>query len=140
MSDIPIQRMTHQRRVILEELGKVKTHPTADEIYQMVRRHLPHISLGTVYRNLDVLSRSGVVLKLATSGAQARFDATTGTHYHIQCTDCGRMDDLEALPEGFMFKHPPALPCEAGGYELSQFRVDFVGVCPNCRKQKESRE
>ena len=57
-------RMTRQREVILEELRKVNTHPSADEIYEMVRKRLPRISLGTVYRNLEILSKSGDIKKL----------------------------------------------------------------------------
>ena len=54
-------RMTRQRRVILEELCKVDTHPSADEVYVMVRKRLPRISLGTVYRNLEILTQSGEI-------------------------------------------------------------------------------
>jgi Fur family ferric uptake transcriptional regulator len=98
---------------------------------------MPHISLGTVYRNLDILCKNGLVLKLATNGAQARFDATTDPHYHIECMDCGRVDDLAGLPEGFQLKSPAVMPCRAGGYELMQYRIEFLGVCPGCIKAKE---
>ncbi|HKI82610.1 MAG TPA: transcriptional repressor, partial [Pseudodesulfovibrio sp.] len=57
-------RLSKQRKVILEELRKVKSHPTADEVYDMVRKIIPRISLGTVYRNLEFLSSKGLVLKL----------------------------------------------------------------------------
>ena len=56
-------RLTNQRQVILEELRKVKTHPTAGELYDMVRVRLPRIGLGTVYRNLELLSSSGIIKK-----------------------------------------------------------------------------
>ena len=61
---MPKTRMTNQRRVILEELRKVHTHPTVDELYTIVKARMPHISLGTVYRNLDLLTETGEVLKL----------------------------------------------------------------------------
>ncbi|MCJ7604005.1 MAG: transcriptional repressor, partial [Desulfobulbaceae bacterium] len=67
-------RMTKQRQVILEELRKVKTHPTADDMYQMLRKKMPKISLGTVYRNLEILSESGIIQKLDVGGTQKRFD------------------------------------------------------------------
>ncbi|MGC8659306.1 MAG: Fur family transcriptional regulator, partial [Desulfomonilaceae bacterium] len=54
-------RQTSQRRIILEELAKLKTHPTANEVYEVVRKRLPKISLGTVYRNLELLSESGSI-------------------------------------------------------------------------------
>jgi Fur family ferric uptake transcriptional regulator len=66
--------MTRQRKVILEELRNVDTHPSADEIYEMVRKRLPHISLGTVYRNLEILSETGAIQKLELGCAQKKFD------------------------------------------------------------------
>ena len=65
-------KLTKQRKVILEELRKLKTHPSADEIYNIVRERLPRISLGTVYRNLEILSDAGVILKLDVAGSQKR--------------------------------------------------------------------
>ncbi|NNK14655.1 MAG: transcriptional repressor, partial [Desulfofustis sp.] len=82
-------RLTPQRQVILEELAKVKTHPTANEVYDMVRKRLPRIGLGTVYRNLELMADNGMILKLEVGGSQKRFDATTDLHYHIRCTGCG---------------------------------------------------
>ena len=90
MQTSPKLRMTTQRQVILEELRKLKSHPTAGELCQIVRQRLPRISLGTVYRNLEILSRSGVVLKLDVAGLEMRFDGTVDNHYHVRCLDCGR--------------------------------------------------
>lgn len=73
-------RMTRQRKIILEEVRKVNTHPSADEIYEMVRLRLPRISLGTVYRNLEILSELGKIQKLQLSGSLKRFDWNTNKH------------------------------------------------------------
>ncbi|MBU1228570.1 MAG: transcriptional repressor [Proteobacteria bacterium] len=120
-------RLSRQRETILDELRKVKTHPTADEVYDMVRKILPRISLGTVYRNLDFLSGRGVVLRLGGAGTQKRFDGNPAAHPHLRCSVCGRVDDLEwplALPE---------LPVEQSmGYSRLRCDVEFVGVCPMC--------
>ncbi len=84
----PIQyRMTRQRQVILEELRHMNTHPGADEIHEVVRRRLPRISLGTVYRNLDILCELGEIQKLEFGGTLKRFDGDPGAHYHIRCVD-----------------------------------------------------
>jgi Fe2+ or Zn2+ uptake regulation protein len=91
-------RLTPQRQVILEELAKVKTHPTANEVYDMVRKRLPRIGLGTVYRNLELMADNGMILKLEVGGSQKRFDATTNLHYHIRCTCCGKVDDMLQIP------------------------------------------
>ena len=81
----PQTRMTRQRMVILEELRKVKTHPTADELYAMVRTRMPRISLGTVYRNLDFLTESKEILKLeGFTITEARVE------YEGICEECAR--------------------------------------------------
>ena len=77
------RRKTRQRQVILEELQAVTSHPTAVELHELVRRRLPKVSLGTVYRNLDLLARMGVIEKLEHSGGEARFDANTAEHDHF---------------------------------------------------------
>lgn len=120
-------RLSRQRETILAELRKVTSHPTADELYVMVRKILPRISLGTVYRNLDFLSSRGVVLRLGGAGTQKRFDGNAAAHPHLRCAACGRVDDLE---------HPLALPElppeQSMGYSSLRCDVEFVGVCPMC--------
>jgi len=119
--------LTIRRDVILEELRKVRTHPTADEVYEMARRVMPRISLGTVYRNLEALSEQGVIQKLPTSGAPMRYDGDPVRHSHVRCTSCGRVDDIEG--DGLV-----KWPDDTGGYELSGCRIEFAGVCPACRR------
>jgi len=122
-------RMTTQRQVILEELGKLKTHPTAGELCQIVRQRLPRISLGTVYRNLDILSREGIIQKLDVGGHEMRFDGTTDTHYHLRCLECGRVADVEMeVLEGLDNSVQ-----EATGFEVLGHRLEFVGRCPECQ-------
>lgn len=118
--------MSRQRQAILEELQKVKTHPTADEVYEAARLRIPRISLATVYRNLEILAEEGMIQKLQVSGAQMRFDGNSDEHCHIRCTRCGRVDDIE----GGLVNWPQ----NTGGYELSGCRVEFAGLCPACRR------
>lgn len=128
-------RMTEQRQVILEELRKVKTHPTGDEVYEMVRKRLPRISMGTVYRNLDVLSESGMLRKL-DFGPQMRFDADLSDHYHIRCIHCGRVGDLRAEPiaglDEFKGKSPE--------FKIIGYRLEFIGICSTCQNSEGDRE
>ena len=93
-----LYRMTRQRQIILEELRKVDSHPSADEVYEMVRKRLPRISLGTVYRNLEILSELGEIQKLELGGDLKRFDRKPNKHYHIRCLNCGRVDDAPIAP------------------------------------------
>jgi len=125
-SDLSL-RMTHQRRVILEELRKVQTHPAADEIYKMVRGILPRISLGTVYRNLEILSDLGYVEKLEFGG-QKRFDGNIVKHCHIQCMGCGSIDDMpEDIVENIQIQLNKTLE-----YRIYGYRLLFLGVCRKC--------
>ncbi|PKN21112.1 MAG: transcriptional repressor, partial [Deltaproteobacteria bacterium HGW-Deltaproteobacteria-3] len=77
-------RITKQRQIILDELCSVTSHPTADVLYQMVRKRLPKISLGTVYRNLEIMSECGIIQKLDIGGTQKRFDGAPHIHYHVR--------------------------------------------------------
>ena len=136
------QRSTRQRRMILEELAKVTCHPSADEVYEMVRRRLPRVSLGTVYRNLELLSEAGLILKLAPGGSQMRFDADTRPHYHIRCTRCGHVDDLavsgvsEDDPEmrGAVrsLAKMQRLLAKCSKYDIIGYNLEFAGLCPSC--------
>jgi Fe2+ or Zn2+ uptake regulation protein len=123
-------RMTRQRRVILEELRKVNTHPSADEIYEMVRKRLPRISLGTVYRNLEVLSESGDIQKLELGCSLRRFDGTPENHYHIRCTRCDRVVDA---PIDFSIDIEQKLKDETS-FKIIGHKLEFVGICPDCQK------
>ena len=125
-------RMTPQRKILLEELRKLHTHPTADELYEVVRKRLPHISLGTVYRNLEILSRKGIIRKIELGGTQKRFDGDLEIHQHIRCTECGRIDDL---PAGTAVTSCDMDLIEQTGYEVIERRVEFIGICPDCRKR-----
>ncbi|MBV5345337.1 MAG: transcriptional repressor, partial [Rhodoferax sp.] len=95
MHEISPMRLTTQRQVILEELFKVTSHPTANEVYDMVRKRLPRIGLGTVYRNLELMSETGLILKLEVGGTQKRFDAVVTPHYHVRCIQCGKVNDVD---------------------------------------------
>jgi Fur family ferric uptake transcriptional regulator len=125
--------MTEQRRVILDELHRMGSHPTADELYESVRKRLPSISLGTVYRNLEVLSEAGMIQKVETSGSQKRFDGVIGNHYHVRCVRCGRLDDIQSGPIAGIDNVVKSVH----GYEIVSHRLEFLGVCPRCRKLEQ---
>ncbi len=131
MANQQTTRMTCQRRVILEELRKVTSHPTAEEIYAMVRQRLPRVSLGTVYRNLEILSEGGEVLKLETAGRRKRFDGKPQSHYHIRCVACGRVDDVPVKFSGQLEKKLRKL----SDYQVTGHSLEFQGICPACGKR-----
>jgi Fur family ferric uptake transcriptional regulator len=127
-------RLTTQRQIILEELAKVKTHPTANELYDMVRKRLPRIGLGTVYRNLELMAENGMILKLEVGGTQKRFDATTDDHYHIRCSGCGKVDDVDIPVDNEL----TAAASNATSYSIMGHHVEFTGLCPDCQKQNRA--
>lgn len=129
-------RMTKQRRLILDVLRSQNTHPTADVIYEMVRKKMPKISLGTVYRNLEILTAIGEIQTLELSGSQKRYDGIPNKHYHIRCLHCDRVDDAPIAPlqrlEDELY--------ESTVYTIMGHRLEFVGLCPECSKNTEARQ
>jgi Fe2+ or Zn2+ uptake regulation protein len=123
-------RMTRQRRVIMEEMDRHRTHPSAEEVWELVRARLPRISLGTVYRNLELMAGRGLVDRVEPGTDKRRYGLHTGDHAHIRCVQCGRVDDAPRAPR---------LAAKAGlaappGYQLLGYRIELQGLCPQCAK------
>jgi Fur family ferric uptake transcriptional regulator len=133
MEQLPNMRLTPQRQIILEELGKVTSHPTANEVYDMVRRRLPRIGLGTVYRNLELMADNGIILKLEVGGTQKRFDATVKPHYHIRCSSCGKVNDIEIAVQ----EQINGVAEKASNYKILGHHIEFSGICETCWKKNQ---
>lgn len=121
----PARRLTPQRAEVLAELQAAHDHPTAAQLFERLRPRLPHLSLGTVYRNLDVLAADGVITRLAGPGTQTRWDGAPPDHDHVRCRWCGTVTDIPAVP----LAGNPALP---GGFALEGRRLEFTGTCAAC--------
>ena len=87
-------KYSRQREAIKEFVMTRLDHPTADEVYMNVRQEFPNISLGTVYRNLTLLSDMGELIRLRVGDGVDRFDAAIHPHYHFICQECGSVEDL----------------------------------------------
>ncbi len=129
-----MKRNTIQRSLILEAVNKLKCHATADEIYQIITHEHPHISKGTVYRNLKQLSEDGEIRKLEVPGAADRFDHRCHDHYHVRCIKCNRvfdvvMDYIEGLEKRIQ---------DTQGFDFCGYDLMFKGICPDCRKKEAS--
>jgi len=126
-------RLTGPRRLVLDVVRATDAHPTAEAIHQIVRRRLPRVSLGTVYRNLRLLVAEGLVKELP--GPQARFDGNLREHHHFTCLACGRIADVDGpLTE----PHSRALVsrvASSGGFSVTHHRIDFYGHCAACRRK-----
>ena len=131
MEQMPNMRLTTQRQIILEELGKVTSHPTANEVYDMVRKRLPRIGLGTVYRNLELMAESVIILTLEVGGTQKRFDATVEPHYHIRCMNCGKVDDIDLEVK----EEINSAAEKASSYKILGHHIEFTGICIDCQNQ-----
>jgi len=132
----PVRRnRTRQRERLLELLRATEAHPTAAWLHGRMLREFPSLSLGTVYRNLEVLVGEGAIDEVPVPGGPSRFDAKTAAHHHFTCEACGRIDDLEL-----------ALPTDLGArvrrkYRLAprRFRIDFYGLCRACTAPTRNR-
>jgi Fur family transcriptional regulator, ferric uptake regulator len=122
-------RSTLQRKIILDELRKTSTHPTADELYLLVKKIIPDISLGTVYRNLELFSQRGIIKKLEYKGDKKRFDGSEEHHYHIRCVVCQRVSDI---PASFV-ETPDYSTLSVCGYKITDHTLSFDGICEKCR-------
>lgn len=127
------RRHSRQRQAILDELRSVTSHPTAVQLHELVRRRLPKVSLGTVYRNLELLARMGLIEKLEYCGGEARFDANLAAHDHLRCLRCGRVDDMMVPPLDIARPQDHDLY----GYEVIGHRLEYLGICPRCRQESE---
>jgi len=125
--------MTPSRTAILEGIARAGCHPTADDVYAMVRRALPRVSLGTVYRNLELLTRHGFIRTLADGRGQRRYDAVLEDHCHVRCEVCGRVDDVRVTPPGRLVDAVE----DDGGYDIHGYRLSFRGLCPDCASEGE---
>ena len=127
--------MTHQRQVILEEVKRGPEHPTADEIYEKVRKTLPRISMGTVYRNLDILASSGLIHKIEPGHPQKRFDGETRDHYHLTCVRCGKIEDAPIEPSDNTLENLENALGRMTKFGIFGHKLEFLGLCAACMQQ-----
>jgi Fur family ferric uptake transcriptional regulator len=118
--------------LVLHTLRSFPVHPTAVELYAKAREAMPSLSLGTVYRNLEMLTRSGEVLCLERAGTSRRFDGNTAAHGHVRCTVCGRVGDVVGvLPDAVLDN------VRSPGFDIMGMEVEFTGLCSECRAKAE---
>lgn len=103
------------------------THPTADTVYALAKRHLPSIALGTVYRNLSKMAEAGEIIKILVPDAPDRFDSDISDHMHILCVGCGKIYDIEEKNVKVNISELPE------GVELIKFDVMAKCLCADCK-------
>ncbi len=127
-------RNTAQRQLVYDVVQKSLDHPTAETIYIRARKKAPHLSLGTVYRNLNHLSENGDIRKLSAPIGPDHYDFNMESHYHFLCSECGEMTDIpkECSPDESAVLSPLS-----AGFNIKNYTLIYVGVCPNCNKSKK---
>ena len=124
-------KYSKQRDTILENVLSRCDHPTADMVYEDVRMILPNISLGTVYRNLNLLVELGSIRKIVMPGSSDRYDKTLESHYHLFCNKCGSVHDIMLVD----IKNIDTLVEEETGFKIVSHDIVFTGICKKWQKE-----
>lgn len=127
-----IKRNTIQRRLILDAVRRLKSHPTADEVYNEIIKEYPSISRTTVYRGLHELDEAGEIALRRFPNSPDHYDHNCTDHYHLQCAICGKIVDLDMdyipnLHKNIQDNH---------GFQITGHAIIFQGICPDCAKKE----
>lgn len=120
------KRYSKQRELIIRDLRSRHDHPTAEMVYNSVKKACPSISLATVYRNLGELASCGEILRI-TIGGTDHFDGHTNRHFHLVCNKCGRIFDHEFTKADDEFLKVPQ-----ENFIPSEINVTVYGICGKC--------
>lgn len=126
-------RITEGRKAILELLMNSENHPTAEEIYKELKPKIDNLSLATVYNNLNYFVSEGLVYEMKFSNVSSRYDYLGHSHYHIICTNCGKISDFHSKNLDEVYK-------DAGNetnYAVHYGKLELYGICPECQQKKE---
>lgn len=119
-------------RLIRDIVCQDETHPTASDIFLQARKAMPHISLGTVYRNLDKLIATNQIVKFASGENRSRYDTVQEDHFHIRCEKCGLVKDLKCVDVCEVCQQASE-ECDFTQVNVS---LEITGLCPRCSKKK----
>ncbi len=128
-------KLTHQRMEIFREVARTGDHPDAEQVFQRVRKHLPTVSLDTVYRTLWLLNDLGLVTTLGSSRERTRFDANLSSHHHFVCEQCGFTRDFYST-ELDKIQLPDSVDSLG---EIEATHVEVRGVCRNCVENQKPK-
>ena len=123
-------QVTYQRLAVYQTLYYNKEHPSAEVVYQQVRKRFPMISLGTIYKTLERFLEVGLIQKVSPLTDVTRYDAIVSPHIHMVCLKCKSLQDVdEPLPEIRLS------PQERNGFKILSQQVLFQGYCAHCLKR-----
>jgi Fur family transcriptional regulator, peroxide stress response regulator len=128
------KKYSRKREAILKKIRGTTAHPTADWIYEEVKKEMPDISLGTVYRNLAVFKDEGLIISVGVVGGQERFDANTLEHTHFICLGCGEVLDIEVDVEESLNESVAS----KNGIDVFFRQLTFYGNCNKCHHKHKN--
>ncbi|MDR3048636.1 MAG: transcriptional repressor [Elusimicrobiota bacterium] len=123
------KRMTIQKMIVEKKVMSMKNHPCAEEVFQEIYKEHPHISKATVFRILSDLADSEKIYRLHTPYGANCFDYRTDPHYHIQCSKCESVEDIEVRDVQI-----PQNPLETNGFTVTGYTLVYEGICPHCKE------
>jgi Fur family transcriptional regulator, ferric uptake regulator len=121
--------LTSQRRAVLEALKEAQGHPSAEDIYLIVKKKNPRVALGTVYQALSVLEEIGVVGSKHWSESPTRYDLNVESHLDIRCAGCGEVSEISGVELGELEMNIR----ENTPYEVTRTTMVIEGLCPSCK-------
>ena len=122
-------RKSKQKEAIFKVVREATLHPTAEWVYERVKREIPNISLGTIYRNLKLLKHEGEIAELGLADTLSRFDGNPQNHYHFRCEQCGRIFDVGEPVNN----ESDVRLTQKTGFKISHHRLEFHGLCKDCQ-------
>ena len=123
-----------KRDAILHYLQSDTDHPSAEKVFTQLKAEIPDLSIGTVYRNLNLFKQQGLAISVATVKGVERFDGNTEPHVHFICQDCGAVIDLMDMQIPASLKNVAEESC--GGH-VAECILSFTGQCPDCVKKEK---
>lgn len=127
-------KVTPQRLAVYEALSVDKSHPSAEMLYSTLRPKYPSMSFATVYKTVEILHQLHLIQILNTGEDSYRYDADMSDHSHVQCSVCGRVDDVMNLTSDGLKTEVR----DKTQYEIQGQQLYFFGICPHCQKQSKN--
>lgn len=124
-----ITRYSRQREALMQILQNTDTHPTADRLYDELRKVFPNVSLATVYRNLKQLTEQNLILAIDAGTGSEHYDGDISLHYHFACKSCGNVYDIQTSP----FTGLNDEISNKTGFDVDTHSLIFFGKCKNCK-------
>jgi Fur family peroxide stress response transcriptional regulator len=127
-----IRKHSKKRDAILEVIRSTDAHPGAQWVYDRLKPSIPDLSLGTVYRNISVFRKEGLVESVGVVSGEERFDGDTSPHGHVICTRCGRVADLSPQIQAVLAGDASV---EIPGFTIDMCSTVFYGLCSKCKEE-----